>query len=96
MNRTQFHKLLAQREPGTLVLEAYGTAHHWERVATENERTLRILPAQYVSPYRQRNKTDKADTEALIEANKHDDLIPVPIRSIEQLQILQLHSLREQ
>jgi len=96
LNRTQFHKLLVQREPAIVVSEACGTAHHWGRVAAEHGHTVRILPAQYVSPYRQRNKTDKADTEALIEANKRDGIIPVPIRSVEQQQILQIHSLREQ
>ena len=70
--------------------------HYWGRKATELGHTVRILPAQYVSPYRQRNKTDRADTEALIEANRRDGISTVPIRSIEQQQILQIHSLREQ
>lgn len=96
LNRTQFQRLLAQREPAELIFEACGTAHHWGRVATEQGHTVRILPAQYVAPYRQGNKTDKADTEALIEANKRESITPVPIRSIEQQQILQIHSLREQ
>lgn len=96
LNRAQFHRFLIQREPATEVTEACGTAHHWGRVATEHGHTVRILPAQYVSPYRQRNKTDKADTEALIEANRRDGIISVPIRSVEQQQVLQIHSLREQ
>ena len=96
LNRSQFNKLLIHREPAELVFEACGTAHHWGRVATEHGHLVRILPAQYVSPYRQRNKTDKADTEAIVEANKRDGIIPVPIRSVEQQQILQIHSLREQ
>lgn len=96
LNRKQFHQLLLRREPATLVFEACGTAHHWGRVATEYGHTVRILPAQYVAPYRQRNKTDKADTGALIEANRRDGMTPVPIRSVEQQQILQIHSLREQ
>ncbi len=88
--------MLVKREPATVVLEACGTAHHWGRKASQLGHTVRILPAQYVSPYRQRNKTDKADTEALIEANRRDGIIPVPIRSVEEQQILQIHSLREQ
>lgn len=96
LNRTQFLQLLVKREPAMLLFEACGTAHHWGRVATEHGHSVRILPAQYVAPYRQRNKTDKADTEALIEANRRDGIIPVPIRGVEQQQILQVHSLREQ
>jgi transposase len=96
LNKTQFNKLLIQREPATLVFEACGTSHHWGRVAKEHNHTVRILPAQHVVPYRQGNKTDKADTEALIEANKRDGIIPVPVRSVDQQQILQIHSLREQ
>jgi transposase len=96
LNRPQFHKLLIQREPAELVFEACGTAHHWGGVASEQGHSVRILPAQYVCAYRQRNKTDKSDTEALVEANKRDSIIPVPIRSIQEHQILQIHSLCEQ
>jgi transposase len=96
LNRTQFQQLLVKGGPAMLLFEACGTAHHWGRVATEHGHSVRILPAQYVAPYRQRNKADKADTEALIEANRRDGIIPVPIRSVEQQRILQVHSLREQ
>lgn len=72
LNRTQFHTLLVKREPATVIFEVCGTAHHWGRTASELGHTVRILPAQYVSPYRQRNKTDKADTEALSEPTRRD------------------------
>lgn len=96
LNRKQFSELLVKRKSALVVFEACGTAHHWGRKAKEFGHTVRILPAQYVSPYRQRNKTDKADTEALIEANRRDGIIPVPVRSVEEQQILQIHSIREQ
>ena len=96
LNRNQFHQLLLKREPTTVVFEACGTAHHWGRVATQYEHSVRILPAQHVSPYRQGNKTDKADCQAIIEANRRDGITPVPIRTIDQQQILQIHATREQ
>ena len=53
LNRNQFHQLLLKRETATVVFEACGTAHHWGRVATQYEHSVRILPAQHVTPYRQ-------------------------------------------
>ena len=55
-----------------------------------------MLPAPYVAPCRRRTRTDRADAEALIEANRCEGIIPVPVRSVEQQQILQIHALREQ
>lgn len=96
LTRRQFESLLVRQEPSQVVLESCGTAHHWGRFATEQGHEVRILPAQYVSPYRQRNKTDRADAEALVEANRRESIAPVPIRSVDQQQILQVHALREQ
>jgi len=95
-NRKQFENLIARHQPTTVVLEACGTAHHWGRFATRHGHTVRILPAQYVKPYRQRDKTDRNDAAALIEANRRDGIKPVPIRTVEQQQVLQVHALREQ
>lgn len=96
LNRAGLRKLLAT-EPAALVLfEACGTAHYWARVAKGHGHQPRIIPAQYVRPYRRRNKTDRADVEALLEAHRCEGIQPVPVRSVEQQQIQQLHRLREQ
>ena len=84
-------------EPPTLVLfEACGTAHFWGRLAEERGHQVKLLPAQYTAPYRRRGKTDRTDVEALLEAHRCNDIKPVPVRSVEQQQIQQLHRIREQ
>jgi transposase len=55
-----------------------------------------MLPAQYVAPYRRRNKTDRADTKALLEADRAPDIQAVPVKSADQQAVQQLHSVREQ
>lgn len=96
LNRSGLHKLLNKQQPAVVVMEACGSAHHWARVAEAGGHGTRIIPAQYVRPYRRRNKTDRNDVEALIEAHRCEGIHGVPVRSVEQQQIQQLHRLREQ
>lgn len=96
LNRSAFRKLLSTEPATMVVMEACGTAHFWGRLAQEHGHRVKILPAQYVRPYRRGNKTDRADVSALVEANRCVDIRPVPVRSVEQQQIQQLHRLREQ
>jgi transposase len=96
LNRRAFQKLLVMQPASLVLFEACGTAHYWARVAQDAGHTAKIIPAQYVCPYRRRNKTDRADAEALIEAHRCEGIKPVPVRSVEQQQIQQLHRLREQ
>lgn len=96
LNRRQLSTFITKQTPALVLMEACGTAHYWARYATDNGHTVKMLPAQYVKPYRRRNKTDRADCEALLEANRCGEIKPVPVRSIEQQQIQQLHRLREQ
>jgi transposase len=55
-----------------------------------------LLPAQYTRAYVRRNKTDAADAAALIEAARCPDIRPVPIKSVDQQAVQQLHRLRAQ
>jgi transposase len=96
LNRAAFRKLLTTQPAAVAVMEACGTAHFWGRFAIQQGHQVKILPAQYVRPYRRRNKTDRADVSALVEANRCAEIRPVPVRSIDQQQIQQLHRMREQ
>ena len=96
LNRKEFSKLIRCESNALFLFEACGTAHHWGRTALAAGHQVRILPVQHVVPYRRRNKTDRADAEALLEANRCAGLIAVPVRSVEQQQLLLIHRLREQ
>jgi len=47
-----------------------------------------------VRAYVRRNKTDSADATALLEAVRASDIVPVPVKSVEQQAIQGLHRLR--
>lgn len=96
LTRRQFARFLAERAPARVLMESCGTAHYWARQAHTSGHAVDIIPAQYVKPYRRRNKTDRTDTEALLEAHRCEGIQPVPVRSVEQQQIQQLHRIREQ
>jgi transposase len=55
---------------------------------------VRLLPPHYVRPYVRRNKTDRTDTEALIEANRSGGIHSVPVKTLEQQTLQTLHRVR--
>ena len=77
-------------------MEACGSAHYWARRIATCGHEVQLVPAQYVRPYVRRNKTDRADAAALLEVVRCAEVRPVPIKTVEQQQILGLHRLRSQ
>ena len=96
LSRQKLRALLESHPPALVVMEACGTAHDWGRRSVAAGHEVKLLPAQYVRPYRRGNKTDRADTDALLAAHRCEGILPVPVRSVEQQQIQQLHRIREQ
>lgn len=96
LSRRAFSAFIAAQPPALVLLEACGTAHFWGRTAQALGHDVRLLPAQYTKPYRRRGKTDRADTEALLEAHRCNDIKPVPVHAVEQQTLQQLHRVREQ
>ena len=96
LNRAKFARFFVHRLPCRVVMEACGTAHHWAREIVKLGHQVELLPAHYVQKYVKRNKTDRADAAALIEAARCSDIRSVPIKTIEQQQIQSLHRLRSQ
>lgn len=95
-SRVQFNRFLAQTGPVRLVMEACGTSHYWARTALSLGHEVKLLHAKYVKAYVRRTKTDAADADALVLADRDDSLHPIPLKS-EELQALQgLHRIREQ
>jgi transposase len=77
-------------------MEACGTAHCWGRRCQSRGHRVRLLPVQYVQPYVRRNKTDRADTDALLEAARCDGIQQVPVKTPEQQAVQALHRVRTQ
>ena len=94
LSRERFLEYLTQQPPATVLLEACGSAHHWARQLQTVGHTVRLLPAHDVHRYVRRNKTDRTDAKALLEAGRNEAIHPVPVKTIEQQSITALHRLR--
>lgn len=96
LNRGAFARYVQEQvEPVEWVMEACGTAHYWGRIAQACGHRVLLLHLRYVRPYRRRNKTDRNDCDAILEAARCQGIHPVPMKSREQQQLQQLHNLRE-
>ena len=94
LTRPQFERFLASQPAAHLVMEACGTAHYWARVARTHDHRVTLLPAQYVRPYVRRNKTDRTDAEALLEAVRSGGIDAVTVKTAEQQELQALHRVR--
>ncbi|CAK0757161.1 transposase [Gammaproteobacteria bacterium] len=94
LSREAFAQFFANRPPCRIVMEACGSAHYWARTFQRQGHTVKLLPPQYVRPYVRRNKTDRADAAALLEADRNDQILPVPVKSEEQQALQGLHRVR--
>lgn len=97
LTRAQFTRFIDGLTPGTeVIMEACGTAHYWGRRCQARDLRPRLLPVQYVRPYVRRNKTDRTDTDAMLEAARCGDIRPVPVKTVEQQTLQALHRVRTQ
>jgi transposase len=94
LTRSQFERWFANRTVSLVIMEACGSAHHWARWLAERGIEARLLPAKYVRAYVRRNKTDAADAQALLEAARASDMVPVRVKSVEQQALQGLHRIR--
>jgi transposase len=75
-------------------LEACSGAHYWGRELTKLGHTVKLMAAQFVTPYRKRGKNDANDAEAICEAVGRPNMHFVAIKSEEQQSVLMVHRAR--
>ncbi len=96
LSRTQFERFFQAHERCRVVMEACASAHFWARHLVGLGYEVVLLPPHYVRPYVRRNKTDRTDCEAILEALRCAGIHPVSIKSEEQQAIAALHTVRSQ
>jgi len=96
LSRPQFERFWSDRLPCRVVMEACASSHYWGRRLRALGFDVILLPPQYVRPYVRRNKTDRTDCEALLEAIRCAGIHAVAIKSEDQQAILALHRMRSQ
>jgi transposase len=84
-----------EKQPRCLVgIEACASAHYWARELMRLGHTVRLIPPSYVKAYLKRQKNDAADAEAICEAVSRPSMRFVPVKSVEQQDIMVLHRTR--
>ncbi|MDZ7804558.1 IS110 family transposase [Thiohalophilus sp.] len=94
LKRAKLLEFFAQCEPCLVGMEACGSAHHWARELTVLGHEVRLMAAQFVTPYRKSGKNDRNDAEAICEAVSRPTMRFVPVKTVEQQAILSVHRSR--
>lgn len=86
---------VAKLPPCIIAMEACSGAHYWAREFTKLGHDVRIMASKFVIPYRQNEKNDANDAEAICEAATRPKTRFVSIKSEEQQAVLCLHRIRQ-
>src|SRR5262249_50773744 len=73
LGRKNFLRFFAERQRALVLLEACGTAQYWARQLAGLGHQVLLLPPHAVRPYVSRNKTDRTDAKALLEAHRNNE-----------------------
>jgi transposase len=76
-------------------IETCGGAHFLGKALREQGHEVRLIPAQFVKPFRKSNKNDFLDAEAIAEAVARQNMRFVPIKTDEQLDLQAMHRVRD-
>jgi len=93
-NRSALIQFLSNRPPGSVALEACGSAHWWARKLTTLGHVVTLLHARFIRPFVQNNKTDAADAKAIWTAAQQPGMRTVAVKTEEQQAVLALHRMR--
>ncbi|MEQ5835780.1 IS110 family transposase [Marinobacter sp. NFXS9] len=91
----QWFATLDRVEGCVVGMEACGTCHYWARELEKLGYQPRLMKPSLVKPYRQGQKNDARDAEAICEAVQRPKMRFVPQKTAEQQAVLGLHHVRE-
>ena len=94
LSRARLLPFFATQPAAVVLMEACGSAHHWGRALTKRGHRVRLLPPHETRRYARRNKTDRTDARALLEAARNEEIHPVPVKSETQQAVASLHRIR--
>ena len=95
LKRSQVLRYFVQLEPCVVAMEACGGANYWARELSALGHEVKLIAPQYVKPFVKGNKNDYNDAEAIGEAAQRPRMRFVPVKSVEQQDIQNLHRQRE-
>lgn len=95
LGRQELIEFMGNCSPCVVGIEASGGSHYWARLFKEYGHTVKMMAPQFVKPYVMSNKNDANDARGIAEAVTRPDMKFVPIKTIEQQDVLLLHRARE-
>jgi len=95
LSRAKLIEFVSNLSPCIIGIEACGGAHYWARLFKQNGHEVRMMSPQFVKPYVKSNKNDRNDSEAIAEACTRPTMRFVPVKTIEQQDVLMIHRARE-
>lgn len=95
MSRSKLMEFVANLSPCIIGIEACGGSHYWARCFKQYGHEVRMMAPQFVKPYVKSNKNDRNDSEAIAEACTRPTMRFVPVKTVEQQDILVIHRARE-
>ena len=94
LSRSGLKKWLTKQVPLTVYMEACGGSHEWGRLLTAMGHTVKLIAPHFVSPFRQGDKNDWNDSQAIGVAGAQPTMRYVAIKSVDQQTIQSLHRVR--
>jgi len=95
LKRRQVLTFFSKLEPCLIGMEACGSSNHWARAFQALGHEVKLISPQYLKPYVKGNKNDYNDAEAIAEAAQRPTMRFVPIKSVEQQDVQNIHRQRE-
>jgi transposase len=94
-SRTQLLTYTANLPASLIGLEACAGSHFLGAALREQGHEVRLIPAQFVKPYRKSNKNDFLDAEAIAEAVTKQNMRFAQLKTQEQLDWQAMHRVRD-
>jgi len=94
-SRSQLLTYTANLPTSLIGLEACAGAHFMGTAQCDQGHGVRLIPAQFVKPYRKSNKNDFLDAEAIAEAVTKQNMRFVQLKTQEQLDWQAMHRVRD-
>ena len=95
LKRKQLLSYFAKHEPSIIVMEACGGANYWAREFIKQGHQVKLIAPQYVKPFVKGNKNDYNDAQGIAEASQRPTMRFVPIKSVTQQDLQNVHRQRE-
>src|SRR6516162_2684002 len=94
-SRSQLLAYTANLPSSLIGMEACAGSHFLGAALRDQGHQVRIIPGQFVKPYRKSNKNDFIDAEAIAEAVTKENMRFVPIKTEDQLDLQAMHRVRD-